>query len=116
MQLSLFGPEPIAVSHKPAKALARSSHPETSKKAAEEVVEVLPAMESIALEAVLSNPGLTAREHDKDRTGDRVVGKRLSSLREKGLVREGDERVCTVSGFEAVTWYPTTEALLGRLG
>lgn len=112
MQLSLFD-EPAAP---PAKALARRTDKQTSHKAAAEIAKILPLMESIALEAVLTNPGWTGREYDEGRNGDRVVGKRLSTLRDKGLVKEGYERTCRVSGRDATTWYPTTEALVGRLG
>lgn len=108
-QLSLFGPEPIAVSHKPAKALARSSHPETSKKAAEEVVEVLNERESTALAAVMDMQGATARELDEafSHGATNAIGKRLDGLAKKGAIKRGDDRPCKVTGRMAQTWWPT---------
>lgn len=39
-------------------------------------------------------------------------------LEKKGLVekRTDAERTCTVTGYKAATWWPTKEAILGRLG
>lgn len=104
-QTTMFDEPAIAVDHA-AKKLARASHPSTSAKAAEELVESgkLAVMELVALGAVEDYPGSTARELDEGKQGDRPIGKRLSGLEEKGLIVKGPERVCRVSGKTAVTW------------
>lgn len=39
-----------------------------------------------------------------------ALHKRLPELRAMGLVRNGDSRVCTVTGRKAQTWIATTES------
>jgi len=104
-QLSLFDEPAPPV----AKALARASHPDTSHRAAQELVDSgdLAVMETVALSAVEDWPDCTARELDAKHggNGDRPIGKRLSSLEERGLIAKGAERRCSVSGKVACTWH-----------
>lgn len=106
-QLSLFDNPPPT----PAKVLSRTSHPETSKAAAKEIVEsgVLETMESVALAAVMDMQGATARELDEAHShgATNSVGKRLDGLAKKGAIRRGDDRKCKVTGRMAQTWWPT---------
>ena len=57
---------------------------------------------AMCLAAVTRAPGLTAREIE-DRLGIKAH-KRLPELRADGLVHNGDNRLCTVSGRQAMTW------------
>jgi len=57
---------------------------------------------AMCLAAVTETPGLTAREIE-ERLGIKAH-KRLPELRADGLVTNGEPRVCTVSGRQAMTW------------
>lgn len=85
-------------------ALARPSHPETSKEAAVEIAKDLPEREARTLARVRAFPGMTASELDYN--GPRVYGKRLSALLRRGLIRKGESRICTQTRFKAATWWP----------
>jgi predicted HTH transcriptional regulator len=55
--------------------------------------------------AVFDNPGLTSRElAEKTGIPNEVLHKRLPDLRDEGLLKNGVERKCGVSGRLAVTW------------
>ncbi len=58
----------------------------------------------MCLSAVKQHTGLTAREIEA-RIGIKAH-KRLPEVRADGLVSNGPPRACTVSGREAMTWYP----------
>lgn len=93
----------------PVKTLARSSHPETSRIAAERMIDSgrLAGDSADALEMVRENPGLTAYElQSLDRSGrpDRIR-RRLGGLANSGLLRRGEARRCRVSGSRCVTWW-----------
>jgi len=59
---------------------------------------------AMCLDVVIQTPGLTAREIE-DRLGIKAH-KRLPELRADGLICNGHIRTCTVSGRQAMTWYP----------
>lgn len=59
------------------------------------------------METLVATPGLTAQEVEA-RTGIKAH-KRLPELRSQNLVANGLERVCSVSGRRAMTWYPLCE-------
>ena len=59
---------------------------------------------AMCFDTVMQTPGLTAREIE-DRLGIKAH-KRLPELRADGVVRNGQTRACTVSGRQAMTWYP----------
>ena len=64
------------------------------------------------LRAVIETPGLTAREIE-DRT-EVKAHKRLPELRQSGLVVNGPDRVCRISGRRAMTWLPANHATTSR--
>ncbi len=59
---------------------------------------------AMCFEAVEQNPGLTAREIE-DRLGIKAH-KRLPELRTAGVVVNGRDRICSVTGRRAMTWHP----------
>jgi hypothetical protein len=59
---------------------------------------------AMCFEAVVQTPGLTAREIE-DRLGIKAH-KRLPELRRAGMVVNGRERHCKISGRLAMTWHP----------
>ena len=84
--------------------LSRTDDPETSHKAAREIVEegMVGRMMKVALERVKARPGSTAAE-----LGGGPVRKRLNDLRKLGLVYNRLSRPCSVTGRHALTWYPS---------
>lgn len=91
-----------------ARQLARRTDPETSKLSAQETVHDVAGLQSRAADAVARWPGRTGRELTVllDDTSDRTVGRRLSEIEKKGLVRRGASRPCRVTGRQAATWFP----------
>lgn len=93
---------------------ARTEHPDTSKRAARELVASgrLGKAMLAALHLARSAPGSTAAELDATGKlqgrvrGDGAIRKRLSELRAGGYLRSGDPRVCRVTGRMAQTWWP----------
>jgi hypothetical protein len=63
---------------------------------------------AMCLETVTQTPGLTAREIES-RLGIKAH-KRLPELREAGLVANGRDRTCRISGRKAMTWHPVRPA------
>lgn len=84
--------------------LARTLHPETSHKAAEEVAGTLAEKHRATVLRVRAFPGLTASEYDNG--GARVYGKRLPECAAAGLIKRGEVRACRVTGRMATTWWP----------
>jgi len=105
-QLPLFSaPEPP----RPRSPIARLTDPETSHKAAEEITAsgTRDEQAEMVLNMVRSRPGLTSRELAEQFNVSRYIpGRRLSELRDLGLVHEGNPRRCRISGKRALTWYP----------
>jgi hypothetical protein len=92
----------------PAKQFARADHPETSKLAAENILPSLGKLEEWAAACVQIAPGSTAKELAKQFSPDNPerLWKRLSGARRQGRVRNGEARVCGVTGAKALTWWP----------
>ena len=91
-----------------ARQLARRVDPETSKLAAQEVVHEVAGLQARTVEAVERWPSRTGRELTElleDRS-DRTIGRRLSEVAKKGLIRRGPARACRVTGRRAATWLP----------
>lgn len=90
-------------------AASRISDPETSAEAAEQIESSGKAgrQRAICLEYVQMNPGQTAAEIAQETGLERhVPSRRLPELRPK-WVRNGEPRVCMVTGNRSMTWYPT---------
>lgn len=61
----------------------------------------------LCLAAVVAHPGRTSQELCEDTRLDRyVLARRLPELREAGKVRNGDNVRCSVTGRNAMTWWP----------
>lgn len=85
--------------------IARPTDPATSHEAAESVTRdgTRARMMRLALELVQKHPGRTAKELEQlSGHSDGEVRKRL--LRHLGRVRNGEPRVCGVSGKRAMVW------------
>ena len=92
----------------PKNRLARRSHPGTPKEAAAKAVAsgTVSKDEELAYSMVKKHPNKTANElEDIAGVKARVIGRRLSRLRDKGLIQNGEERICTVSRAKCQTWY-----------
>jgi len=93
-------------------ALARTKDKSTSHRGALWVQGAgrLGRQEKMVLEALANHPGTTARELARIMAcaDVNVPARRLSGLRERGIVRNGDKRVCSVSKMLAQTWYVGT--------
>ena len=50
-----------------------------------------------------------ARKVNTDVISHEALHKRLPELRKRGMVRNSDPRVCTVTGKLAATWFPGVE-------
>lgn len=84
---------------------ARRSDPVTSKRAAEKLDAT--RITSLVYLALCRFPGCTASElAEKARLPKEPTRKRLSELRQKGLAKNGMEKICPVSGFSCLTWFP----------
>lgn len=82
--------------------------PRTSRLAAEKMTESGAAelQRNKCLERIRLEPGLTAAELAKNIGLERhAPSRRLPELREMGLVRNGETRVCSVTGNRSITWY-----------
>jgi len=87
--------------------LYRNSDPETSRKAAYDLVAsgTFGRMERLALRYVESNPGRTARELETIAGVEAgQIRKRLAKLKRQGKLKNGDARTCVISGRKAQTW------------
>lgn len=90
-------------------ALARRTDPSTSHEAAEAVERCgrAASQRHLCLLEVWKRPGSTAAEIAA-RTGleRHVPSRRLPELRQAGQVRNGAQRICTVTGNPSMTWEP----------
>lgn len=94
------------------KARARREDPATSHEAAEGVEASGKANDqrSLCLERVRRYPGETAAEIAAALHIERhIPSRRLPELRDAGLVKNGQTRVCGVMGRQSMTWIPETE-------
>lgn len=58
------------------------------------------------LMCVRYNPGLTSAEIGaKTGIGRHNAARRLPELRKDGLVRNGEQRICSIKGTKAITWF-----------
>ena len=93
-------------------ALARKTDPITSHKAAEEVESSGRAASHrhLCLLEVWKKSGRTAAEIAVAARLERhIPSRRLPELRKAGLVKNGPERVCAVTGNPCMTWFPCAE-------
>lgn len=93
-------------------ALARNNDPSTSHQAAEEVEAsgIAASQRHRCLLEVWKKPGRTAAEIAEAAGLERhVPSRRLPELRQTGLVTNGEERICAVTGNLSMTWSPTKE-------
>ena len=90
-------------------ALARTTDPQTSKQAAAGIVEKLGDLEQWAANCVAAAPGKTQRELGAIYCPSdlRRIGRRLSGLVDRGRLRRGDARKCSITGRNANTWWVT---------
>lgn len=90
-------------------ALARNTDPLTSHEAAETVERSgrAASQRHLCLLEVWKRPGSTAAEIAA-RTGleRHVPSRRLPELREAGQIKNGPQRICTVTGNSSMTWEP----------
>lgn len=82
----------------------------TSKKVFDDVQEAAHAQRVRCLDLVLETPGLTSAEIAERLGLDRhAPGSRLPELRKGGWVQNGQPRVCSVSGYKCLTWFPASD-------
>ena len=89
--------------------LFRKTDPETSAQAAEQhhASGQRQTNKAKLLAAVQRAPGRTSAEYAELADLDRhEAARRLSDLRNEGLVRQAEARKCTVKGTKAKTWQP----------
>lgn len=95
-----------------AKHLAKRNDPDSSHDAAGHMIQsgTLSAHECFVIDLVGKNPGLTANELGaiQSRLSGVQINRRLSSLENRGFLRRGDKRKCTV-GRPACPWFLITE-------
>jgi hypothetical protein len=88
--------------------IARATDPSTSHEAAEELTSSgeRQRMMAVTLDGLRLHPGLTAKELE-ERLGfsDGAVRKRLNDLRHAGHATNGLDRVCSLTGKKAQTWF-----------
>lgn len=90
------------------KELARRTDPETSHQAAAAIAAAVPELCEWAAACVRESPGLTQRELGAKYCPDdlRKIGRRLGEAADRGLVRRGETRACSITGKKAQTWWP----------
>ncbi len=94
-------------------ARARKTDPRTSHEAAREAEASGRAAthREICFKEVIQNPGCTAAEIAAATGLERhVPSRRLPELRDAGLVRNAEIRLCRVTGRNSMTWYFREEA------
>lgn len=112
-QGQLFGVSNLdGVQHySPARPLARTEDPGTSRAAAAQVAPTLNDRQRFALDAIRRHPGRTVSELEEIvGCRSRVIGRRTAELEVKGLIRRGEDRRCRVTGYRADTWHPVDDA------
>lgn len=84
----------------------RNNDPPTSTLAGDQIESDDTAQHhrAMCLEAVRRSPGMTAREIEAQ-LGVKAHT-RLPELRKNGLVANGRDRTCKISGRRAMTWHP----------
>lgn len=89
---------------------ARASDPITSHEAADRVTDdgIAHGQRAAILKKVHQLPGSTASEIGRalGHAGNHVACRRLPEILERGLVKRGVPRICTVTSFRAATWWP----------
>ena len=88
---------------------ARATDPHTSHEAAAQLdaTGARGFQQRIAAQAVERHPGLTSMELAKKTGLDRyMLARRLPECRTASAVRMGEARECSVSGRQAMTWWP----------
>jgi hypothetical protein len=93
-------------------AFARNTDPTTWQQAAEEVEASgrTVSQRHLCLLEVWRKPGRTAAEIAKAAgLGRHGPSRRLPELRQAGQVKNGEERVCAVTGNPSMTWFPCVE-------
>jgi hypothetical protein len=88
---------------------ARRRDPSTSHRAAEEHTAsgVRGQHQKRAAQAVVDFPGRTSQELSRDAKLDRyMLARRLPECEEALVVRRGPARACSVTGKQALTWWP----------
>lgn len=93
-------------------ALARRTDPITSHEAAEEVESSgrAASQRRRCLLEVWKKPGCTAAEIAQAANLERhIPSRRLPELRQAGQIRNGQERICTVTGNLSMTWLLNAE-------
>lgn len=91
-------------------ARSRATDPITSHIAAAHVTSngTAKAQRELCLAAVRLNPGATSAELAAAIDCERhIPARRLPELRDKGLVKNGDIRICRITGSKSLTWWPT---------
>ena len=87
------------------KELFHTIDPETSREAIEGHRKRKRNLDTV-YDAVRAMPGLTANEYAVPLPMEYMeVRRRLSDLKNKGKVRQGERRKCTVRGSNMVTWH-----------
>lgn len=92
--------------------LARNPDPETAHQATEEVESSgrAASQRHRCLLEIWKKPGRTAAEIAEAANLERhVPSRRLPELRQAGLVKNGQERACAVTGNPSKTWLPCVE-------
>lgn len=85
----------------------RNTDPHTSYEAAVHMQDKRAAQQAIAAKAVEQYPGSTSMELSRRAHIDRyMLARRLSECEAAGMVRRGQAKRCSVSGRNALTWYP----------
>ena len=86
--------------------LARSTDPGESRQAADEIIAHLPTLQAHAVALIRQSPGRTVSElADEYGIRDpRRIGRRLSELWNRGLVRK-KTKLCSITGRNAAGWW-----------
>lgn len=90
-------------------AKSRRTDPATSRQAAHEAERSgrAASQRAICLAQVNAYPGQTAAEIAAQTGLERhVPSRRLPELRDRGLIVNGDARICTVTGRASMVWLP----------
>ena len=92
-----------------AQVLARTGDFKSSHEAADRLTKsgARARQKASVLAYVRECPGFTSRELAERYKDDRyMIARRLPDLRKDGLVANGEQRECRVSGGKATTWHP----------
>ena len=99
-------------------AAARKTDPDTSREAAQYVEDsgIASAQRSLCLWQVRHTPGMTSAEiGEATLLGRYPPARRLPELRRAGLVRNGESRICGVTGRRSITWFPVeADGVVGK--